>query len=341
VLGINDNPDYLGGLVYPLLPGPYKAASVGLLALSLLVLGTAFAAVSEVRGCWLTSPGPRRNIMLGVLLILVLILSFSVTIRVEPRWLYAPFLVLLLLFAYSLSLLAQRRSLGAPAVAVLLIFVTLSVVLDRKYAENLEGVYFMGARAQAVQILDQTVDRYGANLASRPLYVIDSTEGANWQATLSPLLMANSDLGPLAVTTVPNAADVPMGRGALVYDVIGGFHESQSPATGFLPVGDFYADGWVGVSFGIRVHCQSLTLTIRPFHAGPDRYMTITTLGKLVRRYPLTQPAVTVALTGKQVAGGLDATFDRAFVPLDEGVGRDMRALAAQVSIACTPPTGG
>ena len=282
--------------------------------------------------------------MLGMLLIAVLILSFSVTIRVEPRWLYAPFLVLLLLFAYGLSLLAQRRSLGAPAVAVLLIFVTLSVVLDRKYAENLEGVYFMGARAQAVQILDQTVDRYGANLESRQLYVIDPTEGADWQAALSTTIMANSDLGPVAVTTVHSLADVPLGKGpigALVYDVTGGFHESDDPAVGFKPVGEFYADGWVGGSFGIRANCQSLTMTIRAFRPGPGRYVSVTARGQKAHRYPLGLPEVIVTLTGAQFAGALDATFDRTFVPRDEGVGPDVRSLAALVSVACLPPTGG
>ena len=341
VVGINSGPGYLDGLVYPFLPGPYRAASVALVVLFLLALGAAFAGRVEVRGNWLTSPGPRRNIMLGILLVMVLILSFSVTIRVEPRWLYAPFLVVLLLFAYSLSLIANSRSMRPPVVAAMVIFLALSVVLDRKYGENLDGVYFMAARADARLILEQTIGRHGEELTSRPIYVIDSTEGANWQVTLSSLVLANSEIGPLAVTTVPSAADVPVGVGAFVYDVTGGFHEFQYPATGFLAVGDFYADGWVGVSFGIRGRCESLTLTIRPFRPGPDRYVTITTPGTFARRYPLSQPALTVVLTGQQLAGGLGATFDRAFTPLDEGVGQDVRSLAARVSIDCTPPVEG
>jgi hypothetical protein len=340
IFGVNVGPEYLRGLTYPFLSGPYRVASLGLLVLSLVVLGAAFAVGTGARGKWLFSPGPRRSIMFGTLLILVLILSVSVTIRVEPRFLYAPFLVLLLLVAYSLSLLAQRPFFRPVTFAILVVFVTTSVALDRKYADNLAGVYFMSARSGARQIVEQTVGRHGRDLVARRIYVVDGTAGADWQSVLTPVIMANSHLGPVSVTTVRGLAEVPVGTGPLVYDVTGGFHEFQYPATGFQPVGESYGDGWVGRSFGVRGNCQRLTMTIRPFRAGPGRYVSITAGGQKARRYPLAQPEVTVALTGKQFAGGLDATFDRTFIPRDEGVGQDVRSLAARVSIDCVSAAG-
>ncbi len=227
VVGINNGPAYLDGLVYPSLSGLQQAGAVALAELTALVVLAAFFAWE--RGTWLLHPGRRRSIMLGLALVAVLILGISVTIRVEPRFLYAPFVVMLMLFVCCLSLLARRRAWRAPAAVVAVAFVVVSVILNIGYSDNLGDVYFMVARTTATQEVQETVDRYGRLLLTHRVYVVDPTPGANWGLTLDPVIMANSSLGAVNVTTVAQTGEVPKDSGAIVYEAENGSLVPETP----------------------------------------------------------------------------------------------------------------
>lgn len=336
ISGLNVGPAYLDGLVFPALPAAYKVMSITVTAVTVGVIVAAFGLSDRPRGNWFTTEGPRRNLLMGVGLVLALLAAVSVTIRVEPRWLYAPFVVTLLLIAYSCMLLGRRPRLIAPVVAAVVLLTGFSVVLDDEYGDNLDGVYFMVARASTRDIVAKTVHAHGRDLERRPVYVVDPAAGADWQAVLAPIVAANSDVGPVTVMTVPSVADVPRDARPLVFDVTGGFHEVEVPATGVVTGGEAYADGWVGRQFSVRGACERLVLTLRPFRPGPERAVAVSVGGGPARRTVLGADTVALTYGREEVSAGLVARFDDTFVPRDEGVGQDVRELAARVEVACT-----
>lgn len=339
--GVNVGPEYLHGLTYPHLTTPWKVASIALATVVLVTVLVALAVVPGPRRGWLLDPGPRRLAVIGLLLILALILSFSITIRVEPRWIYAPFVVWMLLWAGATASLARRRW-GRVVVAVSLVaVVALSAGLNTQYRTGAEGEYFMAARAAEADIVAKTVGRYGTEIAARPVYVLDPALSMDWATFLPALIAANSDAGPVSVTTVASLAEVPAGVDALVFDVEGGFHEVVAPTDGYELSGSAYSDGWVGEAFSVRGPCASLTLAITPFRVDPELHVTVDPLGGDPQVYALGDPVLVVELAGPVYAGGADVTFERAFVPREEGTGDDVRALAGRASVACIPVTGG
>jgi hypothetical protein len=333
--GVNVGPEYLNGLTYPHLTTPWQIASIALVIVVLVTVLAAFVVVPGRRRGWLLDPGPRRFATIGVLLIFVLILSFSITIRVEPRWVYAPFVVWTLLWAGATASLARRRWGRVVVAASLVAVLALSAGLNTQYRTGAEGEYFMGARAFAADIVAKTVGTYGTRIADRPIYVIDAALTVDWATYLPALIAVNSDAGPVSVTTVASLEDIPAGADALVFDIEGGFHEMVAPAVGYELSGNAYADGWVGAAFSVRDACSRLTLRITPYRVDPELHVTVVPLGGEPQVYTLGEPVLVVTLVDPTGAGGANVTFERAFVPSEEGAGGDVRALAARVAVTC------
>lgn len=230
--GVNVGPEYLNGLTFPHLTTPWQVASIVLVVVVIVTMLFALAVVPGTRRRWLVDSGPPRFAAIGLLLILALILSFSITIRVEPRWVYAPFMVWMLLWAGAAASLAHRRWGRVFVTTSLVVILALSAGLNTQYRTGANGEYFMGARAFATDIIAKTVGRYGTAIAARPIYVLDPALSLDWTAYLPPLIAVNSDAGPVSVTTVASLAEVPAGVNALVFDVDGGFHEVVEPSAG-------------------------------------------------------------------------------------------------------------
>jgi len=337
VFGVSNGPYYLDGLVFQAGSGPFRYASVALLVISVLVLLGAFVAGAGVRRTSIFVSGPRRHVLLGVILIIVLVVSVSVTIRVEPRFLYAPTMIFLLLFAYCVALIARQKNLKIPAVVLVFAFLVTSLTLNKMYSNNESGVYFMYARSQTRQIVETTVAKFSQQLQTRPVFVLDPTKGDNWQLALAPTIMANSDVTDVKITTVTTLLDIPFGEHPIVFDAIGGLHTLNFPSTGYGKTGDWYGN-WVGKTITIFGACQNLTLDIHPFRPGPRFHTIITTRGQKPTRYPLHQSSVKITFTAKQYGGSLQATFNRLYIPKALGLGTETHPVAAQVYVHCTAP---
>jgi hypothetical protein len=334
VFGISNGPAELDGIVFQELSGALRVASIALFVVSILVLAAGYVVGSRICKTSLFEPGPRRFIFFGVLTLCVLTMSVSVTIRVEPRFVFPPTMVFLLLMAYCLSLVIRQRNVKVPAVIMFLLLVTTSLTLNKVYSNNEANVYFMSARAQARQIVEFTVVKVGRQIASRPVYVIDPTEGADWQSVFGPTISANSNLGAVTISTVHTLLDVPFDDHPIVYDMAHGLHTLNVPPKGYLEIGDWYGD-WAGRKISIVGSCRSLKLTIRPFRPGLRFHVVITTRGQKTHHYPLHANVTTILLSGKQFGGALDATFNRLYVPALLGLGPETHDVAARVVVNC------
>lgn len=335
-LGINVGPEYLHGLTYPHLGPGWR--SVCLVVLGLMAGTLAAAVLLALRAGGGEAGRLGRFLAVAASAAVLQIVSFSVTIRVEPRWIFGPFIIWVLAWVLCAGWLARRSRLWTATTGVtVLAVVVLSVAINNHYRSGLPGVYFMGARAEAAGIVEKTIGTYGTSIASRPVYVVDPA-GGDWSGYLPRLIAVNSDLETLAVTTVSDIGQVPTSGAALIYDVTGGFHQVVDPPSGYQLSGEAYADGWVGREFTVRGRCAGLTLVIHPYVQDPTLHVSVTPDGGVPRVLGLGVPEVVVDLPGEQWTGRADVSFERAYVPADEGTGSDVRSLAGSVAITCTPP---
>ncbi len=173
VLGINNGPSYLNGYTYD----QYSLAEqrsawvmfgIAVLALLLCLLRLAL------------EDKPRRKaygfkcVLLAVLTIGALLLAGSVTIRLEMRWLLAPYVVVLLLLAYCF-----RKINWAHFGELALIALTgLSIFINIHYRAEIGQVYFTQVMKRAQAVYELTIGRYGEALADYELCFVADDETA-------------------------------------------------------------------------------------------------------------------------------------------------------------------
>jgi hypothetical protein len=254
VIGINIGPGYLYGLTFdsPGMTLQYKIVSLIVTVIPLLII-TAFVYLHIIcNKNSISKTDEIKKLFLTILLIGLIILSFSVTIRVEQRWIYAPFIVYITYIGYcackmispnpatlnkgenkcQISNNSDLKSNSFDTVKTIIVFITIgllvcsSITMDLEYKQNINGIFFMGAMQGAKPILDATYGQYGTSLENYEVYVIDPNPGADWSTSLNALISANSDLKNIRVNTVSDILKVPTNQSSiLVYTTIGQFSE--------------------------------------------------------------------------------------------------------------------
>jgi hypothetical protein len=164
---INWGPDYLSGINMSAV-APGACVLVILIAVSLAAL----AVLAGRRVLRVTDPMERRaelkGFVLWVVLFLSLMLSASITIRQEYRWLYAPFVVCLVYFCYQVARLPMRAVVRNAAVIALAV---LAVGADTYYRHHQGDVFFVYGEKIADSTYDATFGRYGLGMSERTMYV--------------------------------------------------------------------------------------------------------------------------------------------------------------------------
>lgn len=254
VIGINIGPGYLYGLTFvsPEMALQYKIVSLSVTVIPLLILCIFIFYYIILNKDKNSKTDEIKKLFLAVFLVCLIILSFSVTIRVEQRWIYAPFIVYITYIGYCACKIitpnsgmikenddkcqisnhsgSKCRSTDKVKKIIVLISIFLlvcsSITMDLKYRENINSIFFMGGMQGAKTILDATYGQYGKSLESYEVYVIDPNAGADWSTSLNGLITANSDLKNIRVKTVSDILKVPIDQNKiLIYNAIGQFSE--------------------------------------------------------------------------------------------------------------------
>ena len=254
IVGINIGPGYLYGLTFnsPEMAVQYKIVSLSVTVIPLLILGIFIFTHIIFNKDQNSKIDEIKKLFLAVFLVCLIILSFSVTIRVEQRWIYAPFIVYITYIGYcafkiitpnslmvkenddkcqvSNSLDSKCRSTNKVKKIIVLISIVLlvcsSITMDLEYRKNINSIFFMGGLQGAKTILDATYGQYGKSLEDYEVYVIDANAGADWAPGLNALISANSDLKNIRVKTVSDILKVPTNQNKiLVYNTTGQFSE--------------------------------------------------------------------------------------------------------------------
>lgn len=127
--------------------------------------------------------------------ILLIILSFSLTIRVEQRWLYAPYVLYIIYFTYIVNKQKSKYILG-----LFLGFIALNIYMNNIYKKYTNNIFFIGAKIESKIILDLTVGKYGKLLEEKEIFVVDSN--SSFTNSLKQLILSNSEIKSLNISTV-------------------------------------------------------------------------------------------------------------------------------------------
>ena len=176
ILGLNIGPEYLNGVNFFMYHGWMKIAALFAMAVAFFLLCKYIVRVFSkpiIRRCLITD---LKLFFIAASGIGALVLCSSVTIRVEMRWLYAPFILYLLYLMYITS---KVKLCNFFRYALLTAMLFSTVLINYPYQKHIERIFFPKAMNITRNVYDCTVARYGESLKEYQLYFIGNHE-AQW-----------------------------------------------------------------------------------------------------------------------------------------------------------------
>ncbi|QGQ98469.1 hypothetical protein EHS13_28105 [Paenibacillus psychroresistens] len=167
LLGLNVGPPYLNG---EYIQNSKLYVQLFSFFISLITVGLI---IFFIRNNKLDKRSNLMAVLTAIFLISLLLLPAVLTIRLELRWVYAPFIVLLLLFAYIFGRIEKKLSYLA---LILLTVFSLANNLYYKDYNNNSRVFFIRSQEAAEVVYDDTVKRYGENITDYKIYVIKNSD---------------------------------------------------------------------------------------------------------------------------------------------------------------------
>lgn len=178
IFGINIGPEYLNG--YNFLQYNTFQKILAILATILLLSGTIYVLVKAIR----ERQDKCRSLRLFLLFCALAggtLIGGCVTIRLELRWVIAPFAVFLAFIAYASLAISNQKIATAWVAFITLLWIPINYV----YSQNLGNVFFIRSMKIANQTYQGTVQKYGESLADSEVYIISNDE-ADWADGLQP-----------------------------------------------------------------------------------------------------------------------------------------------------------
>jgi hypothetical protein len=176
LLGVNAGASYLNGINYADVP-----ATVYILDLVYIVCILAMISLFVVlffkdkpyRARFL------RNSSLFICFIVLCIISSSITVRLETRWVYVSLVGMLLFLAYMLSELIQssiRIVNNKSVIAVVLVFLLAFIPMELFFRNHWDTIYLVRDRSYNTSLYDETIGRYGDDLSDKKLIIVNNTD---------------------------------------------------------------------------------------------------------------------------------------------------------------------
>ena len=187
LLGINTGPEHLNGINFHNVNTALKLVIIiGILAAFAFIIKFIYSIAvyrKKIELSWI------KNILLFTGFIIGSMVSSAVTIRVEMRWVYAPYLFMLLLFSYiygvDKSIIVKRlkskkikASLGKlfhvsfTAVVLLSVWAFCMIAADVYYRGYYDNIYIFIGQNRANSLADETYYKYGKDLSDKRIFII-------------------------------------------------------------------------------------------------------------------------------------------------------------------------
>lgn len=187
ILGINTGPEYLNGIRFYEVNIIVKIIIItGVLALMGFLIKFIYSIImnsEKLSLVWV------KNTLLFLGFIIGSIVSSAVTIRVEMRWIYAPYLFVLLLMAYIYGIdkkitvkkfknkkigtsLSRIFHVSAPSVVLLMIWAFCMIMADIYYRGYYDRIHIFFGQHRANSLANETYYKYDRDLSGKKIYII-------------------------------------------------------------------------------------------------------------------------------------------------------------------------
>lgn len=257
VFGINAGPEYLNGLPWGQSPLPVKVLVI-LADLLVAAMVTAFI----VRICRMKKEGRSgclKNASLFLGFIMLCIVSSSVTIRVELRWVYVSLAGALLLLAYIYGILTGGCKKGLylkhlwPWGAAFACYVLLMLPAELFYRSCYPNLYLWPDQLRHNSLAEETYERYGSDVLGKTIYIIgDSYEMSSFTArTFFKVYDPARKAEGTRLVSVDSIRDFGLVTPQMLVLWEDPQHNGYRDVTGFVkdlklhPEYGYYSDGWM------------------------------------------------------------------------------------------------
>jgi hypothetical protein len=211
LLGINNGERYLCGIQWHEMRIRYKLISV-------MVAGILFGLAVLSSIVLIKQDKERRkrnlyNVSLFLLFIVLCIVSSSITIRVEMRWIYVTYTAMLLLVAYMIKIIyesAINKIFKKSILCLLFMFWILMIPLENYYRSYYSRLYYWSTMLTTESLYEKTFNIYGNKLWNARLVIYDKNETLNADIIMNSLrpLAKNGNLGSFEVYIIHSLSDI-------------------------------------------------------------------------------------------------------------------------------------
>jgi len=168
--GINAGPAYLNGVPKEAVPFNINLLIwVGIVCLILLLIILILLVIGTIKN---KSKKYIFNSILFFSFIFFNLISASVTIRLEMRWLYVPLVGLLFLISYIFGLAVKQKVLFIIGFLSIIIWTIVLIPREMFYRSFYGNIYFWGYQTLANSLYEATLEKYGNDFWSYKTYIL-------------------------------------------------------------------------------------------------------------------------------------------------------------------------
>ena len=223
LLGINTGPTHLNGIDFRNIHIAVKILIIiGIAAFIIFICKSVYSILMKserIEFAWI------KNILLFLGFIIGSVVSSAVTIRVEMRWLYAPFLFLLLLVAYIYGVdkkitirkfknkkigtsLSRIFHVSLASATLVIIWGFCMLAGDIYYRSYYDKIYLFEGQNRANSLADETYHKYDEDLSNKRIYIIKNDFKLSDFDALEFFRAYDADIREDIVTFIDNYRDI-------------------------------------------------------------------------------------------------------------------------------------
>ncbi len=202
ILGVNLGPPYLVGVPFESSPEWFQATALAVLLAGLTLLGALIVSIDRTR----SEAHKYAFALFQLVLFACVFVAGMVTIRLEQRWLAAPFVVLMICAAKRIT---RKVDIGSTSAAL---FILGNLLLSSYYLPNSNQLFFNGWQAGAAATISQVGSAWEySSEANKPLIIVDATNFEGLMGYVDSLMTANTpiDADVVGVPTIEDAKAIP------------------------------------------------------------------------------------------------------------------------------------